>query len=108
MRLLTTIILLLTLTMATSSQKPRKTMPKYYCEYCGRSFPDVRQLASAPCAYHPDGTNRGRHKLYEGSEKSRYTCRYCGTQFSTIMQMVTAPCAYHPKGTNKGRHSPAL
>lgn len=108
MRLLTTIILLLTLTMATSSQKPQKTMPKYYCEYCGQSFSDVRQLTSAPCAYHPDGTNRGRHKLYEGSEKSRYTCRYCGTQFSTIMQMVTAPCAYHPKGTNKGRHSPAL
>ena len=69
MRLLTTIILLLTLTMATSSQKPRKTMPKYYCEYCGLSFSDVRQLTGLNCHRHPNGANRGKHKLYEGSEK---------------------------------------
>lgn len=79
-----------------------------YCEYCGRQFHDVRQLATAPCPYHPNGSNRGYHKLYEGSLKSRYTCRYCGRTFSSTMQMVTAPCPYHPNGGNKGRHSPAL
>ena len=96
------------MTMATSSQNPRKTMPKYYCEYCGLSFSDVRQLTGLNCHRHPNGANRGKHKLYEGSEKPRYTCRYCGTQFSTIMQMTGLKCFRHPDGANKGNHSPAL
>ena len=91
------------------AQKPNKTkMTKYYCEYCGRQFPDVRQLVSAPCSYHPAGPNKGKHKLYEGGEKSQYTCKYCGRNFSSLMQMVTAPCSYHPDGSNKGKHAPAL
>lgn len=81
---------------------------KCFCEYCGREFPDVRQLASASCSYYPDGPNQGKHKLYEGGEKSRYTCKYCGRTFSSLMQLVTAPCSFHPNGTNNGRHSPAL
>ncbi len=80
----------------------------YYCEYCGHKFPDVRLLTSATCSRHPDGCNRGRHKLYEGSEKSKYTCKYCGRQFPSIMTMVGGTCAYHPKGSNKGPHAPAL
>lgn len=79
-----------------------------FCEYCGRQFPDARILASGTCSYHPDGPNRGRHKLYEGRPKSQYTCRYCGRTFSSIMQMVTAPCSCHPNGCNRGKHAPAL
>lgn len=57
----------------------RKMQQKYYyCEYCGHRFPSVRLLTSAPCVRHPDGPNKGRHKLYEGTEKSEYTCKYCG------------------------------
>lgn len=86
------------------------TMQKknYYCEYCGHKFPDVRQLTSASCSRHPDGANKGKHKLYEGSEKSKYTCKYCGKQFPSIMVMTVGTCVNHPKGSNKGNHSPAL
>ncbi|HIZ69347.1 MAG TPA: hypothetical protein H9966_05600 [Candidatus Prevotella avicola] len=80
----------------------------YYCEYCGHKFPDVRSLTSASCPRHPDGSNKGRHKLYEGSEKTKYTCKYCGKQFPSIMVMVGGQCVNHPKGTNKGPHAPAL
>lgn len=83
-------------------------MANYYCEYCGHRFVDVRQLVSATCSRHPDGPNRGRHKLYEGTEKSKYTCKYCGHTFSSIMQMVGGTCAYHLNGSNKGGHAPAL
>lgn len=80
----------------------------YFCEYCGRQFSDVRQLAAGTCSYHPAGCNRGRHKLYEGRSTGPYTCKYCGRTFSSLMQMVTAPCTYHPNGCNKGKHAPAL
>lgn len=49
--------------------------PTCYCEYCGKKFASVRQLTSATCVRHPDGPNKGRHKLYEGTEKSEYTCK---------------------------------
>ena len=80
----------------------------YYCEYCGKKFPDVRQLTSAPCPRHPDGSNKGRHKLYEGCEKQEYTCKYCGKKFPSIQVMTGGQCVNHPKGTNKGSHAPAL
>ena len=80
----------------------------YYCEYCGKKFPDVRQLTSAACPRHPDGSNKGRHKLYEGAEKKEYTCKYCGKKFPSIIVMVGGQCVNHPKGTNKGPHTPAL
>ena len=99
---------LLTMTASSSNSEKEKPMEKCYCEYCGKQFPDVRQLVSAPCAYHPDGPNRGKHKLYQGRTTPPFTCKYCGNKFSSLMQMVTAPCAYHPKGTNKGQHSPTL
>lgn len=79
-----------------------------FCEYCGHKFPSVRQLASGTCSKHPDGSNRGLHKLYEGTMKSKYTCKYCGREFSTIMVLVGGTCARHPKGSNKGNHAPAL
>lgn len=81
---------------------------EYYCEYCGHKFPDTRLLVSAPCSRHPDGPNKGKHKLYEGSLKQQYTCKYCGRKFPSIIVMTGAPCPYHPKGENKATHSPAL
>lgn len=80
----------------------------YYCEYCGHKFPTVQLLTSGTCPRHPDGSNKGRHKLYEGSEKAKYTCKYCGKQFPTIQLMVGGQCVNHPKGMNKGNHAPAL
>jgi hypothetical protein len=54
------------------------------------------------------GTNKGKHKLYEGSEKSKYTCKYCGTDRTSISSLTSIPCHRHPDGANKGKHSPAL
>lgn len=82
--------------------------PTCYCEYCGKKFASVRQLTSATCVRHPDGPNKGRHKLYEGTEKSEYTCKYCGKKFPSIQVMTGGQCVHHPKGENKGHHSPAL
>ena len=80
----------------------------FYCEYCGHKFSNVRLLTSGSCPRHPDGSNKGRHKLYQGSEKTRYTCKYCGRQFPSILVMVGGTCPYHPNGSNKGPHAPAL
>jgi DNA-directed RNA polymerase subunit RPC12/RpoP len=95
---------------AISENKQKKPMEhkSYYCEYCGHKFPTVLSLTSASCPCHPDGPNKGPHKLYQGTEKSRYTCKYCGHTFPTIMSMVGATCPRHPNGPNKGYHSPAL
>lgn len=81
---------------------------KFYCEYCGHSASSVQSLTAAYCFRHPNGTNKGKHKLYEGSEKSKYTCKYCGHQASSIQSLTSAYCFRHPNGTNKGKHAPAL
>ncbi|MGM0946734.1 MAG: hypothetical protein ACQEW9_16275 [Bacteroidota bacterium] len=83
-------------------------MPTFYCEYCGTKFPSVFNLTSLPCFRHPDGANKGRHKLYEGSEKSSYSCKYCGANNTSIAALTSVPCPRHPKGTHKGKHTPAL
>lgn len=83
-------------------------MPNFYCEYCGTSFTNVRTLTACSCFRHPDGPNKGKHKLYEGSEKSKYTCKYCGVQFSNLRTLTACSCHRHPLGPNKGKHSPAL
>lgn len=80
----------------------------FYCEYCGHKFPSVRLLTSGTCPRHPDGANKGRHKLYEGTEKREYTCKYCGHKFSSILLMTSGTCANNPKGAHKGSHAPAL
>ena len=51
---------------------------------------------------------RGRHALYEGSEKSRYTCKFCGQSFTSLQIMTAMKCYRHPLGTYKGKHEPAL
>ena len=81
-------------------------MANYYCKHCGQRFSSVAALTAQPCVRHPNG--RGKHELYEGSEKSQYTCKYCGQKFSTINGMTAQPCVRHPNGPGKGKHSPAL
>lgn len=83
-------------------------MANYYCEYCGQSFNSISVLTSVHCHRHPDGPAKGRHKLYEGSEKSSYTCKYCGQSFNSISVMTSIHCHRHPKGAGKGIHAPAL
>lgn len=83
-------------------------MANFYCEYCGQKFSSVSSLTVASCPRHPNGSNKGKHKLYEGSEKSKYTCKHCGQSFSSIASMTAASCPRHPNGSNKGKHAPAL
>lgn len=83
-------------------------MGKLYCEYCGASYDNVRSLTSLSCPRHPLGQGKGKHKLYEGSEKSVYTCKYCGQRYPSIRSMVSVSCPRHPLGPGKGKHSPAL
>jgi len=83
-------------------------MAKYYCEYCGTSYDSVRALTACSCSRHPDGPCKGKHKLYEGSEKDKYTCKFCGTQFTNLRSMTACSCSRHPNGPCKGKHSPAL
>jgi len=83
-------------------------MATYYCEYCGRNYSTVSHLTSGLCNRHPLGVNKGRHKLYEGSEKSTYTCKFCGKTYSNLSSLTNGLCIRHPNGVNKGRHAPAL
>ena len=59
-------------------------MSNFYCEYCGKKFTSIAQLTSSFCPKHPNGFSKGKHKLYEGSEKSQYFCKYCGKKFSSL------------------------
>ncbi len=83
-------------------------MANYYCEYCGTKASSVSSLTSGYCGRHPNGASKGKHKLYEGSEKSQYVCKYCGTKASSISNLTSAYCGRHPNGSSKGKHSPAL
>jgi len=85
-----------------------KKMANFYCEYCGAKFSSVSSMTGATCTRHPAGVNKGKHSLYQGSEKSQYTCKYCGSKSSSISAMTGATCTRHPNGVNKGHHSPAL
>lgn len=83
-------------------------MANYFCEYCGVHAPSIQSLTSNSCSKHPNGSMKGKHKLYEGNEKSKYFCKYCGTYSSSIMSLTGNKCSKHPDGTMKGNHSPAL
>ena len=80
----------------------------YYCEYCGARYSSVSSLTGNSCGRHPDGSHKGKHKLYEGGEKSQYTCKYCGTKFNSLSSLTGNSCGRHPDGSHKGRHAPAL
>ena len=83
-------------------------MTNFYCEYCGTKATSVQSLTSQTCGKHIDGMHKGKHKLYEGSEKSKYTCKYCGTMNPTIQSLTSQTCGKHPNGMHKGKHAPAL
>ncbi len=83
-------------------------MANYYCEYCGTKYSSVSSLTGSRCNRHPSGPGKGRHKLYEGSEKSQYICKYCGTKYSSISNLTSGTCNRHPDGVGKGKHAPAL
>ena len=85
-----------------------QTMANYYCEYCGTKYSSVSTLASASCMRHPNGSYKGKHKLYEGSEKSQYTCKHCGTKYANLSTLTSGSCMRHPNGAHKGKHAPAL
>lgn len=83
-------------------------MANYYCEYCGTKYSSVSSLTNDSCMRHPNGSHKGKHKLYEGSEKSQYVCKYCGTKYSYLPSLTNDSCMRHPNGTHKGKHAPAL
>ncbi|MGN0866643.1 MAG: hypothetical protein ACI4SG_03065 [Oligosphaeraceae bacterium] len=83
-------------------------MANFYCRYCGEKFLSISSLTGQCCPRHPAGTNKGKHALYEGAEKSQYFCKHCGAKFSSLRYLTGQCCPRHPAGTNKGRHEPAL
>ena len=80
----------------------------YYCKYCGYKTTSVNSLTSSLCQRHPNGPGKGRHALYEGSEKATYVCKYCGLKSTSIASLTSSKCQRHPSGPAKGRHEPAL
>jgi len=83
-------------------------MANFYCEYCGQKYSSVSGLTASSCNRHPLGPGKGKHKLYEGSEKDKYTCKFCGQSYSSIAALTASSCNRHPNGPGKGKHAPAL
>ncbi len=79
-------------------------MANCYCKNCGMKYSSVQALTTGACNRHPDG--RGKHQLYEGSEKQQYVCKYCGMKYSSLQALTAGNCNRHPDG--RGKHSPAL
>ena len=80
----------------------------FNCRYCGAQASSVSSLTSMSCSRHPNGPGKGKHVLYEGSEKPKYTCKFCGSQSSSISSLTSMSCARHPNGAGKGKHEPAM
>ena len=80
----------------------------YYCKYCGASNSSLSSLTANPCMRHPLGPNKGKHVLYEGSEKTKYQCKFCGSSNASLSSLTANHCMRHPLGPNKGKHEPAL
>lgn len=80
----------------------------FYCKYCGNQSSSVSSLTSMSCSRHPNGAGKGKHVLYEGSEKPKYTCKYCGNQSGSISSLTSMSCSRHPDGAGKGKHEPAM
>lgn len=83
-------------------------MSNFYCEYCGTRSSSISSLTSSSCSKHPIGSYKGKHKLYEGTEKSKYNCKYCGTSSSSLSSLTSSSCPRHPNVSYKGKHAPAL
>jgi uncharacterized protein (DUF983 family) len=74
---------------------------KFYCKWCGASYPSVTGLTAGTCSRNPDGK---KHELYEGSEKSQYTCKYCGTKYPSFAGLTAGSCSKSPHK----KHHPAM
>ena len=94
----------MTLFALAQTKKPQA----FYCKYCGHKATSVASLTASACIRHPDGPHKGRHVLYEGSEKEVYTCKYCGHKASSIASLTASACIRHPDGPHKGKHASAL
>ena len=103
-----TVAALVVVGMALFALAQAKKPPAFYCKYCGHKASSVASLTASMCIRHPDGPHKGRHALYEGSEKEKFTCKYCGKQFSSIASLTASKCIRHPEGPHKGNHVPAL
>lgn len=79
-----------------------------YCKYCGYKAPSIHSLTGSLCLRHPSGPNKGKHALYEGSEKDEYACKFCGKTYPLILSLTSSLCSKHPDGSNKGKHEPAI
>lgn len=90
-----------------SAKQAATAASAFYCEYCGHKAASVAALTAADCFRHPEGAYKGKHKLYEGSEKEQYTCKYCGIKRESIAALVNGSCYRHPGGIYKGKHVPA-
>ncbi len=103
-----TITILAVICMAMLAVAQVKKPVAFYCKYCGHKAASVASLTASMCIRHPNGPHKGRHALYEGSEKEKYTCKYCGKQFASIASLTASKCIRHPAGPHKGNHVPAL
>jgi hypothetical protein len=83
-------------------------MANCYCECCGTKYPSITSLTNGTCRNHPNGSHKGKHKLYEGSEKLQYFCKNCGTKYPSLTSLTNGTCRNHPNGNHKGKHLPAL
>lgn len=77
-------------------------MSNVQCKWCGTKAPSVSALTANTCQRHP---SKGRHELYEGSEKTKYICKHCGTSAPSINALTANTCQRHP---SKGKHEVAL
>ncbi len=94
--------------LATLAFAQAKKPAAFYCKYCGHKAASVASLTASVCTRHPNGSYKGRHALYEGSEKPEYTCKYCGRKATSIASLTASVCMRHPDGPGKGKHAPAL
>lgn len=71
-------------------------MPQnYYCKYCGTKNSSISALTSNACSMNP---SKGKHALYEGSEKAQYSCKLCGTKNSSMSALVHNHCSRNSNG----------
>ena len=75
---------------------------KYYCKWCGNSYPSVYNLTHSTCNKNSGGKY---HELYEGSEKTKYVCKWCGNSYPSIYNLTHSTCN---KNKNSKYHEPAL
>lgn len=76
-------------------------MTKYNCEYCETASSSISTLVASPFHRYPLGINKGKHRLYEKSEKSKYDSKYYGTSLFSLQSLTASPCYRHPNGANK-------